>query len=191
MGRRKDFRFDGALALVTGAGSGIGLEIAKALSGHGVRVLAADIDGDAAEKTAAACGEIGPEAHGLLVDVSDAEAVAALAEGVHAAWGTLDVLVNNAGVGMSGRLADMTVDDWRWIRGVNLDGVIHGCLAFGPAMVERGHGHVVNLSSGLGYIPRATEIAYVTTKAGVLQFTQSLRADWARRGVGVSAVCPA
>jgi NAD(P)-dependent dehydrogenase (short-subunit alcohol dehydrogenase family) len=190
LARRKDFQLDGALALVTGAGGGIGREICRALAGHGTRVIAVDVDGDAAGKTAAACGENGPEAHGLVVDVGDADAVAALAERVHGTWGPLDVLVNNAGVGMSARLTDMTVDDWRWIRAVNLDGVVHGCMAFGPAMVERGRGHVVNLSSGLAYTPRATEPAYVATKAAVLALSQSLRADWSRRGVGVSAVCP-
>ena len=187
---RPDFQLDGALALVTGAGSGIGRRVGLTLAGHGVRVLAVDIDGEQAEKAAAACGEWGPEAHGFTCDVSDADAVLALAAQVHDRWGPLDVLVNNAGVGLSGRLGDMSLDDWRWIRGVNLDGVVHGCHAFGPAMVERGHGHVVNMSSGLGYTPRATESAYVTTKAAVLALSQSLRADWAPRGVGVSAICP-
>jgi 2-hydroxycyclohexanecarboxyl-CoA dehydrogenase len=190
MARRKDFQVEGALALVTGAGSGIGREVARILAAHGARVLAVDIDGDAAEKTAGLCGEVGPDAHGLACDVSDPDAVAALADSVHAAWSTLDILVNNAGVGLTGRLGDMTLDDWEWIRSINLDGVVHGCLAFGPAMVERGHGHVVNMSSGLAYTPRATEIAYATTKAAVLTFSQSLRADWSGAGVSVSAVCP-
>lgn len=190
MAPRKDFQLNGALALVTGAGSGIGRAISLGLAGHGVRVLAVDIDGESAEKTAVECGEVGPEAHGFTCDVADFDAVTALAERVHGSWSPLDILVNNAGVGMTGRLGDMSIDDWRWIRGINLDGVVHGCLAFGPAMVERGRGHVVNLSSALGYTPRGTEIAYVTTKAGVLAFSQSLRGDWGPKGVGVSAVCP-
>lgn len=190
MARRRDFQVEGALALVTGAGSGIGYEVARILATHGARVLAVDLDGDAAEKAAVMCGEIGPESHGLACDVGDPDAVAALAERVHGTWAPLDLLVNNAGVGLSSGLADMTVDDWQWIRRVNLDGVVHGCLAFGPAMVERGHGHVVNMSSALAYTPRATEVAYSTTKAGVLTFSQSLRADWRPRGVSVSAVCP-
>ena len=98
--------------------------------------------------------------------------------------------MNNAGVGMSARFAAMTIDDWRWIRGVNLDGVVHGCQVFGPPMLEKGRGHVVNVSSGLGYTTRATEPAYVTTKAAVLALSQCLRADWRSSGVGVSAVCP-
>jgi 2-hydroxycyclohexanecarboxyl-CoA dehydrogenase len=190
MTRGQDFQLDGALALVTGAGGGIGRAIALALAGDGTRVLAVDIDGDAAEKTAAACTERGPQAHGLVCDVSDAAAMDALAEKVHGTWGPLDILVNNAGVSVTGRWADMTLDDWNWIRGINLDGVVHGCFAFGPAMIERGHGHIVNISSVLAFMPHAAVGAYGTTKAAVLALSQSLRADWGRRGVGVSVMCP-
>lgn len=187
--RREDFDLQGARALVTGAGSGIGREIGLELARRGARVVAVDIDGDSAEKTALACGEVGPDATSDTCDVADLAAVVALAERVRAG-GPLDVLVNNAGVGMSGRFAEMSVDDWRWIRDVNLDGVVHGCHAFGPAMLERGRGHVVNIASGLAYTPRATEPAYVTTKAAVLALSQCLRADWRSSGVGVSAICP-
>ncbi|HEX6421559.1 MAG TPA: SDR family NAD(P)-dependent oxidoreductase [Acidimicrobiales bacterium] len=190
MERRGDFDLDGALALVTGAGSGIGRAIALELARKGARVLAVDLHGDAAEKAAAACGEAGPDARGFTCDVADEAAMAALAERVHADHGPLDVLVNNAGVGMSARFTDMELEDWRWIRSVNLDGVVHGCHVFGPPMLERGRGHVVNVSSGLGYTPRATEGAYVTTKAAVLALSRCLRADWAAAGVGVSAICP-
>jgi NAD(P)-dependent dehydrogenase (short-subunit alcohol dehydrogenase family) len=190
MAGRTDFELIGALALVTGAGSGIGRAIALELARKEVRVVAVDVDRDTAEKAAAACGEVGPEAIGLACDVSDYDAVVALADQVARDIGPLDVLVNNAGVGMSGRLTDMSIDDWRWIRNVNLDGVVHGCRAFGPAMLARGRGHVVNMSSGLAYTMRATEPAYVTTKAAVLALSRCLRADWRRAGVGVTAVCP-
>ena len=190
MPRRQDFDLDGALALVTGAGSGIGRAIALELARKGSRVIAVDLDADTAEKTAVACGETGVEASSDTCDVADVDAMRALADRVHEARGPLDILVNNAGVGMSARFSDMTADDWRWIRGVNLDGVVHGCQVFGPAMLEAGRGHVVNMSSGLGYTPRATEPAYVTTKAAVLALSQCLRADWQASGVGVSAVCP-
>ncbi|HUF33442.1 MAG TPA: SDR family NAD(P)-dependent oxidoreductase [Acidimicrobiales bacterium] len=191
MGRTAHIEIRGAVALVTGAGSGIGRSTALALAGRGATVLCADIDGEAAEKTAATCGELGaPEATAHTIDVADRGAVEDLAAEVRSAHGALGVLVNNAGVGMSGRFADMSADDWSWIRSVNLDGVVNGCAAFGPAMVARGRGHVVNLSSGLGYTPTATEPAYVTTKAAVLALSQCLRADWGPRGVGVTAVCP-
>jgi 2-hydroxycyclohexanecarboxyl-CoA dehydrogenase len=179
-----------SLALVTGAGGGIGRATSLELARQGARVLAVDIDADAAAKTAVECEAVGPEAHSFVCDVSDAAAVQALADDVHERWGPLQVLVNNAGVGMSGRLADMALDDWRWIRSINLDGVFHCCRAFGPAMVDAGRGHIINLSSGLAYTPRATEPAYVATKAAVLALSQSLRADWRPKGVGVTAICP-
>ncbi len=177
--------FSGALAVVTGAGSGIGEATAMALAQLGTRVVAVDVDGDRAAKTAAACGFVGH-----ACDVGDWEAVAALAARVEAEHGVPDLVVNNAGVGMSGGLDAMSIDDWRWIRSVNLDGVVHGCRAFGPAMLARGSGHVVNVSSGLAYTVDADTIAYSTTKAGVLAFSRALHADWAARGVGVTAVCP-
>jgi len=89
----------------------------------------------------------------------------AFADAVVAEHGVPDVVVNNAGVGMSGRFLDTTVADWNWILGVNLHGVINGCQAFGPHLTKAGRGHVVNLSSGLGFVARATEPAYCTTKA--------------------------
>jgi 2-hydroxycyclohexanecarboxyl-CoA dehydrogenase len=180
-----------ALVLITGAGSGIGAATAHAFARRGARVLAVDVNDAAAKKTASDCYESGAaEAAALACDVGDWDQMRQLASDIGDRFGPLDVLVNNAGVGMTGRFTHMSVEDWRWIRDVNLDGVVHGCLAFGPPMVERGSGHVVNMSSGLGYTPRANEPAYVTTKAAVLALSRCLRADWSAHGVGVSAVCP-
>jgi len=175
----------GAVAVVTGAGSGIGRATAHALATRGARVLVVDVDGDAAKATAS---EV--DGYPYLTDVADRESVLDLATSVEAEHGPVDVLVNNAGVGMSGRFLDTELRDWDWILGVNLHGVINGCHAFGPGMVRRRRGHVVNVSSAMGYFPRATEPAYVTTKAAVLALSRCLRADWASAGVGVSAVCP-
>jgi NAD(P)-dependent dehydrogenase (short-subunit alcohol dehydrogenase family) len=180
----------GRLALVTGAGRGIGQATALALADAGCRVLATDVHGESAEKTAAACAERGPGGWGEALDVTDALAVSALADRVQREHGAVDVLVANAGVGMSGRFLDMSLDDWRWIRDVNLDGVVHTVHAFAGPMVERGSGHVAIVSSGLAYTMRATEPGYVTTKAAVLALARCLAADWRPHGVGVTAVCP-
>jgi NAD(P)-dependent dehydrogenase (short-subunit alcohol dehydrogenase family) len=179
-------RLQGATALVTGGGAGIGRETALALAARGTTVVVADLDLEAAGMVAGLVEEVGGAARAHQLDVADADAVAALA----AVEDNVDVVVANAGVGMTGVLQDMALDDWAWIRGVNLDGVVHTARAFGAPMLARGRGHLVVMSSGLGYTPRATEVAYCTTKAAVLQFAQCLRADWGRHGVGVSAICP-
>ena len=137
-------RIEGTDALVTGAGAGIGRATALALAGKGARVVVTDVDGAAAEATAK---EIGAPATALELDVTDADAVASVA-----AEHPVDIVVANAGVGMSGRFTDMELDDWRWIRAVNLDGVVHTVHAFGPAMLARRRGHAVIVSSGLGYL---------------------------------------
>jgi 2-hydroxycyclohexanecarboxyl-CoA dehydrogenase len=194
--KRPPLQLSGALVLVTGAGSGIGEATAHAFADRGATVLCADVDAAAAERTAEACSRTGPasvagpSARAYTVDVADRDAMIALAAQVADQHGPLDVLVNNAGVGMSGRFLAMSPEDWDWILGINLMGVVHGCQAFGPALVERGRGHVVNLSSGLAYMPRATEPGYVTSKAAVLALSRCLRADWGASGVGVSAICP-
>ena len=175
----------GSDARVTGAGAGIGRATALALAARGARVVVTDVDTDAADRVAKEIAAAGGAATSRQLDVTDADAVADLA-----AESPVDIVVANAGVGMSGRLTDMSLDDWRWIRAVNLDGVVHTVHAFGPPMLQRRRGHAVIVSSGLGYTMTATEPAYVTTKAAVLALAQCLRADWGKDGVGVSAICP-
>ena len=180
----------GSLALVTGAGSGIGRATALALAARGGRLLCVDIDEVAAKATAEACTAMGTAALAFGVDVADRAGVMDLAATVTADLGVLDILVNNAGVGVSGPFLDTPLADWDWIVGINLMGVVTFCSAFGGPMVQRGRGHVVNVSSGLAYTHRSTETAYGATKAGVLALSRSLRADWRNAGVGVSAICP-
>ncbi|MGP0031405.1 MAG: SDR family NAD(P)-dependent oxidoreductase [Acidimicrobiales bacterium] len=193
--RHRPILLESATALVTGAGSGIGRATAHALAAKGATVLCTDIDEAAAEKTAAECAErtssVGRGGHRAYpLDVADRTAVEALAAAVEQEHGALTVLVNNAGVGMTGAFADMTAEDWTFIRSINLDGVVHCCAAFSPPMLAAGRGQVVNISSGLGFTPTALESAYGATKAAVLHLSLCLRADWAPRGVGVTAICP-
>jgi 2-hydroxycyclohexanecarboxyl-CoA dehydrogenase len=179
-------RIEGARAVVTGAGSGIGRATALRLAKEGAQVVCVDIDGDSAQATADGC----TRGTAQVCDVADAEAVAALAERIETGEGPVDLLVNNAGVGVAGPFLDSSLEDWRWLRSINLDGVVHGCRAFGARMVARGHGHVVNVASGAAYTPNRDLAGYCATKAGVMALSQSLRADWAGHGVGVSVICP-
>lgn len=185
MRRRGGVRIAGALAVVTGAGRGIGRATAEALAARGARVVAVDVDGDAAAVTAADCGGVP-----VRLDVTDRPAVEEWAARRVASEGPPDVLVNNAGSGMTGRFLDMSLADWDWILGVDLLGGVALTRAFGPSMLARGSGQVVNIASGLAYVPRATEPGYVTAKAAVLAWSRCLRADWAPQGVGVSVICP-
>lgn len=176
----------GARAVITGAGSGIGRATALRFARAGAEVVAVDIDREKAQETAALCES--PAFY--RCDVSDSAALEDLAQRIEAEHGSVDVVVNNAGVGLVGEFLEATRADWDWIRGVNLDGVAYGCHVFGSRMVARRRGHIVNIASGAGYLPHGALAAYCATKAGVIMLSQCLRADWARHGVGVSAICP-
>lgn len=185
-------RFGGQLVLVTGAGSGIGRATAYAFAEAGARVVAVDRDTEAAARTAEMSRLIGaPEAWAETVDVSDEQAMEKLAEKVATEYGVVDVLVNNAGIGLSGSFFDTTPEDWKKVLDVNLWGVIHGCRLFGRQMAERGQGgHIVNTASAAAYQPSKSLPAYSTSKAAVLMLSECLRAELAGQGIGVTAICP-
>ncbi|MFI9611056.1 SDR family oxidoreductase [Streptomyces sp. NPDC052023] len=190
-GRHGD-RFGGQLVLVTGAGSGIGRATAFAFAEAGARVIAVDRDAEGAARTAEMARLVGaPQAWAETVDVSDEQAMEKLAEKVATEYGVVDVLVNNAGIGLSGRFLDTTPEDWRKVLDVNLWGVIHGCRLFGRQMAERGQGgHIVNTASAAAYQPSRALPAYSTSKAAVLMLSECLRAELAGQGIGVTAICP-
>ena len=185
-------RFGGQLVLVTGAGSGIGRATAFAFAEAGARVVAVDRDAEGAARTAELARLIGaPEAWAEIVDVTDEQAMEKLAEKVATEYGVVDVLVNNAGIGLSGSFFDTTPEDWKKVLDVNLWGVIHGCRLFGKQMAERGQGgHIVNIASAAAYQPSKALPAYSTSKAAVLMLSECLRAELAGQGIGVSAICP-
>lgn len=185
-------RFGGQLVLVTGAGSGIGRATAFAFAEAGARVVAVDRDAESAARTAEMSRLIGaPEAWGETVDVTDEQAMEKLAEKVAREYGIVDVLVNNAGIGLSGSFLDTSTEDWKKVLDVNLWGVIHGCRLFGKQMAERGQGgHIVNTASAAAYQPSKALPAYSTSKAAVLMLSECLRAELAGQGIGVSAICP-
>lgn len=189
-GGRRDLR--GKLALITGAGAGIGRATAVELARQGVRkVVIVDREVAAANESADAVRAAGAEAAVYQADVSDEMAMNSLAAQVRNDHGVVDVLVNNAGIGMAGRFLETTSAHWDTIMGVNVRGVISGSRAFGAQMVERGEGGtIINVSSAAAYLPSKSMVAYSTTKAAVLGFSESLRADLADEGITVTAVCP-
>ncbi|MGA5166017.1 MULTISPECIES: SDR family oxidoreductase [Streptomyces] len=191
-GRRYADRFGGQLVVVTGAARGIGRATALAFAEAGARVVAVDRDAEGAARTAALARLTGaPDAWGEAVDVGDEQAMEKLADKVAEEYGPVDVLVNNAGIGLSGPFLETTSDDWKQVLDVNLWGVIHGCRLFGRRMAERGQGgHIVNTASAAAFQPSRMLPAYSTSKAAVLMLSECLRAELAGRGIGVSAVCP-
>ncbi|MER6713217.1 SDR family oxidoreductase [Streptomyces sp. NPDC006129] len=191
-GDRHAERFGGQLVLVTGAGSGIGRATALAFAEAGARVVAVDRNAEAAARTAESSRLAGaPAAWAETADVSDEQAMERLAAKVGAEYGVVDVLVNNAGIGLSGSFFDTTPEDWKKVLDINLWGVIHGCRLFGRRMAERGQGgHIVNVASAAAYQPSRALPAYSTSKAAVLMLSECLRAELAGQGIGVTAVCP-
>jgi len=155
-------------------------------------VIAVDRDTEAAARTAELSRLLGaPRAWAETADVSDEQAMEKLAEKVATEYGVVDVLVNNAGIGLSGSFFDTSPEDWKKVLDVNLWGVIHGCRLFGRQMAERGQGgHIVNTASAAAYQPSKALPAYSTSKAAVLMLSECLRAELAGQGIGVSAICP-
>lgn len=179
--------FAGRLAVITGAGSGIGRETALAFARAGADLALVDIDKVAVADTAERARELGVDATADVVDVSDADAMAAYAASID----TPDIVVNNAGIAVTGPFTKTTVEDWERVIDVNLWGVIHGCRVFSERMIERGEGgHIVNIASAAAYLPSKVLPAYATTKSAVLMLSECLRAELADADIGVSAICP-
>jgi len=178
-------------ALVTGAGSGIGKETALLLGARGADLAICDLDEAGLATTEERLRAMGRTVLARRVDVADREQMSGFAEAVHARVAAVDLLVNNAGVGLGASFADTTLDDWDWIIGINLMGVVHGCHFFVPKMVERGTGgHVVNVSSAAGFFANEALCAYATTKFAVFGLSEALREELHRSRIGVTVICP-
>lgn len=183
--------FGGTLALVTGAGSGIGRETTLALARAGANLVVCDVNQRGLEETAAAVRALGRTALAERVDVSKREEMEAFAATVHRQHAAVDLLVNNAGVGLGGGFLDTSLEDWEWVLGINLWGVVLGCHYFVPPMVARGRGgHVVNIASLAGLVATAQLAAYSTTKFAVVGLSEALRDELHPHRIGVTAVCP-
>ncbi|MCX8072496.1 MAG: SDR family NAD(P)-dependent oxidoreductase [Candidatus Binatia bacterium] len=181
----------GKTALVTGAASGIGKATALALARRGANLVLCDVDESGLEATAESIRDLGREAYFQRVDVASRHDMREFAAAVHERVAAVDILMNNAGVGLGASFRDTTLEDWDWIVGINLMGVVHGCHFFLPQMIARGQGgHVINVSSAAGYVATEPLCAYATTKFAVLGLSEALREELARYGIGVTAVCP-
>ncbi|MGB3355236.1 MAG: SDR family oxidoreductase [Mycobacterium sp.] len=178
----------GKHAIVTGAGSGIGAALCRALDLAGAHVVCTDVDGDAAERTASS---LSSKSRAARLDVTDAEAVQATVDEVVDRTGRLDLMFNNAGIVWGGDTELLTLDQWNTIIDINIRGVVHGVAAAYPQMLRQGHGHIVNTASMAGLTAAGQVTSYVATKHAVVGLSMALRSEAVPRGVGVLVVCPA
>ena len=175
-------------AVVTGAGGGLGRALCREIVRRGGRVVASDVDLEAARATVASLG--GADAYAVACDVTRLEAVEQLAAEAERMLGGVDLVVNNAGVAVGGDVGEVPMPDWRWIVDVNLWGPIHGCHVFVPRLRRQNRGHVLNVASAAGLLAAPGMGPYNVTKSGVVALSETLHGELADTGVGVSVLCP-
>lgn len=181
---------EGKIAVVTGAGSGIGRATAEALAAAGATVVCADINRETGEETAAALRAAGGRADYQPVDLTDAGSIEAFAQEVAAKHGAVDVLVNGAGWGKTHPFWEGTPELWERVIALNFVGPMRLTRALLPAMIERGSGKIVNISSDAGRVGSLGETVYAGAKGGLIAFTKSLARETARYNINVNCVCP-
>ncbi len=180
----------GGVAVITGGASGIGRALGFRLAREGMRVVLADVEAAALERTRGELADAGAEVLAVPTDVTRAEDVQALAGRTLEAFGDVHVVCNNAGVAPLAPLLETRLEDWRWVIDVNIMGVVHGISVFGPLLVERGRGHIVNTASTAGLAVVREFGAYAATKHAVVAISETLYHELDGTGVGVTAVCP-
>lgn len=182
-------RFDGKTVLITGGAKGIGLSTAKSFAEAGATLILVDVDAKALADAYASLKNT-TKVHTRALDISDEQSVLDLADWVHSDFGSLDVLINNAGIGYQGQLADTSTQTWKKLIAVNLLGPIYHINAFLPAMIERGSGHIVNVSSGQAFFRMPSWGAYAAIKAALAVLSEVLYYEVKKSGINVTTVYP-
>jgi short-subunit dehydrogenase len=185
-----DTYFQGKQALVTGAASGIGLELSEKFASLGAKVLLTDRDEARLKEAVDRLREGGADVEGYVLDVTDVASFEKLVQQLDAESREVDILVNNAGKGMVGCVCDHSLNDWEMLLDLNVKGVIYGIHTFYPRMIKRGRGSIINIASMAGLIPVPGGTPYAMSKHAIVGLSQSLRAEAKALGINVSAICP-
>ena len=183
-------RLAGRHAIVTGGAAGIGLAVARAFVREGAAVALVDVDEAKAVASAADLASAGARAIGLGASVTDEEAVATAVERARSELGSIDILVNNVGIAVFGRVDDTSLADWERVLGVNVTGTFLVSRAVVPLMLDAGHGAIVNLGSVAGLVGIGGMAAYCAAKGAIVNLTRQMSADYAGKGIRVNCVCP-
>lgn len=178
------------VVIVTGGASGIGKEICLSLAKKGARVVVADINFEAAKEVQSIINQNGGEAKATKIDVSNSAEVEAMIHDIYQQYSKIDLLINNAGIGINGEFQDMDLDGWKRIFNINFWGVLYGTHFVYPIMMKQGFGQIVNVSSLAGLLPAGLMTSYVASKHSVVGFTLSLRSEAKQYGIKVNALCP-
>jgi NAD(P)-dependent dehydrogenase (short-subunit alcohol dehydrogenase family) len=184
------FDLDGKRVVITGAASGLGRSLALALACKGCRIGIVDIDMAGAEETLGMVVQGGGSGETWEMNAREAEEVGAMAEHFFSTWGAVDLLVNNAGVGMGGFTGEIPLEDWEWLISVNFWGMVYGCHFFIPRMKAQGGGYILNVASAMGITCMGEMAPYNTSKAAIISLSETLYSELAPHGIGVTALCP-
>ena len=190
MGWQDRFSLAGRKALVTGASKGIGAEIARVFADAGADIVAVARDAEGLEETAQAVRALGRRCLAVPSELGTADGARGVARAAVDAWGTIDILVNSAGIARVAPALDLTAEDWDETMAVNLRAPFLLAQALAPGMIARRWGKIVNISSQTGVIALDDHAAYASSKGGLNALTKSLAAEWARHNVQVNAICP-
>lgn len=192
MGTKKLFDLTGRVAVITGASSGLGVQMAKALAGQGADIAILARRKDKLENVSKEIKALGVKCLAIQCDVTDSESIKAAVSAIKSEYGKIDILVNNAGSGGVGPAEETTDEEWEHTMSVDLNGVFKVAREFGKVMIENKYGRIINIASMYGMVGNMAlpTAAYHAAKGGVVNFTRALAAEWAKHNITVNAICP-
>jgi len=183
-------KLDQRVAVITGAGSGIGRAMALRFASEGARIMAADVNGEAAARTADEVRAAGGEAEPFTANVVEPEQVRAMVAAAKERFGRVDILCNNAGIGSTTSVVDQDPDEWDRVMAVNIKSVFLGCKYAVPLMLEQGGGVIINTASVAGMVGIVQRAAYSASKGAVIALTRQVAVDYVEHGIRVNCICP-